>query len=70
MVSEDVIFDEKTCYYTSDKNPNLRDLPYLQLLDTSMPGSSHSKASDDQKDPDSSHFSHPLHLPELSFAFQ
>ena len=56
MVSKNVIFDEKTCYYTSDKNTNLRDLPYLQLLDTSISGSSQS--ADDQKDP--------LHLPELS----
>ena len=39
MVFKDVVFDERTCYYTSDKNPNPRDLPYLQLLDTSIPDS-------------------------------
>ena len=32
IVSKDVLFDEKTLYYTSDKTTDLRDIPYLHLV--------------------------------------
>ena len=48
IVSKDVLFDEKTLYYTSDKTTGLRDLPYLQLLSNSTSSSTHS--TDDQAD--------------------
>ena len=70
MVSKDVVFDERTYYYNSDKNPNPRDLPYLQLLDTSVPNSCLREASNDQNNSDLSHSNHPLPLPELSISDQ
>ena len=48
IVSKDVLFDEKTLYYASDKTTRFRDLPYLQLLSNSTSSSTHS--TDDQTD--------------------
>ena len=48
IVSKEMLFDEKTLYYTSDKTAGLRDLPYLQLLSISISCSTHS--TDDQTD--------------------
>ena len=42
LVSKDVVFDENTPFYMSANKATLRDLPYLQLLDTSISTSTHS----------------------------
>ena len=68
MVSKDVVFDERTYYYNSDKHPNPRDLPYLQLLDTSVSNSCLQEASNDKNYSDLSHSNHPLPLLELSIS--
>ena len=68
MVSKDVVFDEKTYYYNSNNNLNPRDLPYLQLLDTSVPNFCPPEASNDQNYSDLSPSTHPLAHPDLSIS--
>ena len=68
MVSKDVVFDERTYYYNPDKHPTSRDLPNLQLLDTSPPNSLFQDASNDQNYSDISHSPPPLPLLELSIS--
>ena len=68
MVSKGVLFDERTYYYNSDKHLTSRDLPYLQLLDTSIPNSYFQDASNDQNYSDLSHSTPPLSLPGLSIS--
>ena len=70
MVSKDVVFDEKTYYYNSNKNLNPRDLPYLELLDTSAPNFCLQKATNDQNSSDLSPSTRlsPLPHPNLSIS--
>ena len=71
MVSKDVVFDENTPFYMSANKATLRDLPYLQLLDTSISTSTHSTNSSNTVKDSTSHedsSSHEIcqsHLPEL-----
>ena len=66
MVSKDVIFDEKTFYYISDKKTTLRDLPYLQLLDTSISSSRNPTNSSNSTKDSTLHEVCQSHLPEFS----
>ena len=68
MVPITIVFDEKTYYYNSNKNLNPRDLPYLQLLDTSVPNFCPPEASNDQNYSDFSPSTHPLPHPDLSIS--
>ena len=66
MVSKDVIFDEKTFYYISDKKTTFRDLPYLQLLDTSISSSSNPTNSSNSTKDSTLHETCKSYLPEFS----
>ena len=67
MVSKDVVFDEKTYYYNSNNNLP-RNLPYLQLLDTSVPNFCPPEPTNDQNSSDLSPFTHPSPYPDLSLS--
>ena len=65
MVSKDVAFDEKTYYYNSNNNLP-RNLPYLQLLDTSVSHFCPREPTNDQNSSDLSSFTPPSPYPDLS----
>ena len=66
MVSKDVIFDKKTLYYMSDNKATLRDLPYLQLLDTSISSSNNFTNNSNSTKDSTPHEICQSHLPEFS----